>query len=311
MAEYITVDSGTTNTRLRLVCNGVVTDTLRYAVGARTVVQGRPVLRETLREGIAALLQKNGKTEADITRILAAGMITSEFGLVELPHITTPAGIKELHAALYETVMPDISAIPIVFVRGVRTPCTDLENADVMRGEEAELAGLWQGEGVYILPGSHSKHIETDAQGCITGFATLFSGEMLAALAQDTILRDAVDLSLEASDEEFLLQGYRCSAEKGINEALFKVRLLKTVFHRTPQQILSFYLGAVLCGEIQSLLARAPKRICIGGKGAIRRPMATLLGTLSDAAIICIEEQTAETASARGMVQIYEYGANA
>ena len=68
MAEYITVDSGTTNTRLRLVCNGAVTDTLRYAVGARTVVQGRPVLRETLREGIAALL-RGMKVEDAIARM--------------------------------------------------------------------------------------------------------------------------------------------------------------------------------------------------------------------------------------------------
>ena len=54
-------------------------------------------------------------------RILASGMITSEFGLCLLEHLIAPCGMGELAASMHEVVLEDISKIPFVFARGVKT----------------------------------------------------------------------------------------------------------------------------------------------------------------------------------------------
>ena len=72
-------------------------------------------------------------------------MITSEFGLYNLPHITVPAGIKELYDAMKEVTIPEISEIPFVFIPGVKVTGEGLHKTDMMRGEETELVGLCNG----------------------------------------------------------------------------------------------------------------------------------------------------------------------
>ena len=49
MAEHITVDSGTTNTRIYFVRDRIIVDNLKYSVGTKS---GNGLLRETLRNGI-------------------------------------------------------------------------------------------------------------------------------------------------------------------------------------------------------------------------------------------------------------------
>ena len=237
MANYICIDGGTTNTRINLVRDKVVVDTMKFNVGARSGIDNKDLLRNTVRDGIAEILKRNQLTEADIVRILASGMITSEFGLVELPHTVTPAGMAELHSVMHEVVLEDIAAVPFVFLRGVKTSMGHLECADMMRGEETELMGVFREEGVYILPGSHSKIIKTDAQGRIVDFTTMLTGEMFAALSQGTILKDAVVLSDFAIQKESLMQGYQYAQKNGMNEALFKVRILKNIFKMNKKKI--------------------------------------------------------------------------
>lgn len=86
-------------------------------------------------------MKNNGLCETDIECILASGMITSEFGLCNLEHIKTPAGICELHNSMYKTYINEISELPFVFIRGVKTDAEVYENFDMMRGEETKLMG--------------------------------------------------------------------------------------------------------------------------------------------------------------------------
>ena len=133
MAIYLAVDGGTTNTRVTLVREGRVCDTQKLSVGARN---GADALKKALRQGIFEILARNALAEGDVSRILASGMITSEFGLYELPHLTLPTGIGELHNGKKETVLSDISPIPFVFLPGVKTAGADIATLDVMRGEK-------------------------------------------------------------------------------------------------------------------------------------------------------------------------------
>lgn len=303
MADYITVDGGTTNTRLTLVKNGRAADRIKCPVGAR---DGKAALEEAIREGIDALLKNNGTSDSDVTAVIASGMITSELGLVALEHTLTPAGMAELKQTMYPTVMPSICNIPFVFIRGVKTGADRLEDADMMRGEETEIMGLFMGEGVYVLPGSHSKAVKVDREGRITDFSTFMTGEMIAAIAGGTILKDAVDLGCEA-DCEYLERGYLYARERGINEALFKVRVLKNLFGASKEQTYGFFMGAVLSGEIDRLLETGADRYVICGKRQLREPTARLLACHSDAEVIAVTDEQAEQATCRGAVRIFEY----
>lgn len=306
MASYICIDGGTTNTRLSLVRDGKVLDIVKYSVGAGASIEDKDILKNTVKSGILELLNRNSLEVKDIKRILASGMITSEFGLLELPHTTTPAGLEELNALKCETVLSDISEIPFVFMRGVKTACESLENADIMRGEETEIFGILNGDGVYVLPGSHSKVI-TVKNGKITDFCTLFTGEMVAALSGHTILKSSVELKDNELDKEYLLTGYNYCVEHGINEALFKTRVLKNTFKRNKSEVYSFFLGVVLCGEIGYILKENPKRVTVAGNKALKEPTVLLLKELCSAEIIAVPEEEVAVSTALGMVKIFEY----
>jgi len=279
---------------------------LKFPIGARAGNDQKQLYKDTIQKGIREILVKTNRQEADITRILASGMITSEFGLRELKHTTAPVGCEELHDVMEEVFLPEISVVPFVFMRGVRLRGETLETTDMMRGEETELMGIWEGEGIYILPGSHSKIIKTDASGRILDFKTMLTGEMAAALSQNTILKDAVDLAVSEIMPEYLMRGFAYCEKKGINEALFKVRILKNLFAKTPVECYSFFMGVLLCGEIHGILQEKPKKIIIGGKKQFREAIQILLKELSETEVVCLTEEQVEDSSALGMIKIYE-----
>lgn len=307
MAKYITIDTGTTNTRICLVENGRITDCVRYGVGAKNSLSNSLVLKKTIKEGIEKLLENNAYSEKDIDRILASGMITSELGLVLLPHIPAPAGIKELKRNVYDTVLKDISHIPFSFVSGVKLNGSSLEDTDLMRGEETEFAYIFEGEGIYVLPGSHTKIITADEFGRITCFKTMLSGEMISALAENTILKDAVDLNCENVDNKFLLKGYEYTKIFGLNEALFKVRILKNVFCHSATELYSFFMGAVLCRDIEYILSLKAEKIVVGGKAQIKNAICELLKISGADLVVSLSDETVLSAVPLGLVKIYEY----
>lgn len=313
MKCYICIDGGTTNTRVCLVQNECVLDTIRIPLGARASIHGTGDLKNAIREAIMALLHRFSLSECDVTCILASGMITSEFGLCPLPHTLAPAGISELHATMHKAYLEEISQIPFVFIRGVKSEGEDALEADMMRGEETELYGLTDAirpDCLYVLPGSHAKHIRTDSLGRISHFSTMLTGEMIAALAGGTILGDAVDLSIGELDTDALLEGYLCSTKKGINAALFKVRVMKVRFGWNAIATYSFFLGALLAPEIQAILDADVHRVVIGGKAQIKRATALILQSQSDKEIDVIEDASVDVSSALGAVRIFEFQSN-
>ncbi len=306
MANYITVDGGTTNTRVSLVCDRKIIDTKKMRVGAGN--RDLNLLKNSIKEAISSLLCEHGCTEKDILRILASGMITSEYGLCNLKHVSAPAGIEELHASMHEVVIPEISEIPFVFIRGVKTE-GDIESSDMMRGEETELIGILENEKVdtvYVLPGSHSKLIRVDALGRIVDIGTMLTGEMIAALSGHTILKDSVDLGVKDTDGEYLLRGYEYCSKRGINEALFKVRVLKNILAASTEQTYSFFIGVVLASEIQSIIESASERVVISGQAQIARALFLILKASCKKDIVLLDKEKTEYSTVLGAIRIYE-----
>src|SRR4029079_6114533 len=80
--------------------------------------EGSPaILRQTLNSLIDSLIRQAKQSPS---RVLGAGMITSALGLMEIPHVTAPAGASELAAALRRCAFPDVTDLPVFLVPGLR-----------------------------------------------------------------------------------------------------------------------------------------------------------------------------------------------
>src|SRR5690606_35717256 len=116
-----------------------------------TAVDGTTVKVETaLRELLEAARSGTGMAPE---AIICSGMITSNMGLFELPHLPAPAGPEDTARGMVQRSFPEISAVPLTFVPGVKSlPGPDglagLATGDVLRGEEAEIVGLREALGL-------------------------------------------------------------------------------------------------------------------------------------------------------------------
>ncbi|HVR69196.1 MAG TPA: 2-dehydro-3-deoxygalactonokinase, partial [Vicinamibacteria bacterium] len=170
------VDGGTTNTRVWLVRGEEVVARREAAVGARDTARdghnGR--WKAGLRVALDALLRERPAGVPAPRLVAAAGMITSPQGLLDLPHVTAPAGTRDIAAAVREASFPDVSDLPFVFIPGVHTverpgAAKGVVTADVMRGEETLCVGLLErgllarGDALLNL-GSHWKLVRTDVE---------------------------------------------------------------------------------------------------------------------------------------------------
>ena len=308
MKRYLTIDGGTTNTRIYLVEDYKITDTVKINVGSNNP-GAREILTKEINTEIKTLLSKHDLTEKDINRILASGMITSEFGLYKLDHIIAPAGISELNQNSCEVVLEEISSIPISFICGVKTVGDTLEQINMMRGEETEIIGIAKaeyGSCIYVLPGSHSKIIRTDKDGRILDFISTLTGELIAALTKSTILSTCVDLNAKLC-EKALRDGYDYAKEYGINETLLKTRTLANILKKDSDYIYSFFMGTVLCDEINAILKMPENTVVISGREEIKRAISLLLEKYSDKNIIALDKESVDSSTVNGAIKIFEY----
>lgn len=305
MKNYIVIDGGTTNTRVGLAHGNRIEKIIKLSLGAGKSAENRDAYVSAIRDAIKQLCDG---FDGEIECILAAGMITSDLGLYKLDHIEAPAGMNELKNGIKKVLLEDVSNIPFCFIPGVKT-VGELKKTDMMRGEECEVYGVSvaaPADTVHVLPGSHSKIISIDKQGKITDICTLLSGEMVAALSGNTILRDAIDLNNALIDADGLVEGYRYCEENGINETLFKVRILKNLMGAEKNRLYSFFLGAVLQGEIRKIIKVGAKRIVLAGKKQLREATAVILRSVCESEVVLLDDETVEKSTFLGMIKIYE-----
>lgn len=311
MANYIAIDGGTTNTRISLLIEKKIVKTLKYKVGAGDVRNEPQILKKTIKSGIEALLKEYAISQKEVDCVIACGMITSELGLCRLEHLNLPCGIEELASGLHNVVISEICEIPFVFVRGVKAVGSGYEDTDVMRGEETELLGLGEyveRDCLYVLPGSHSKLIYTDCMGRISRFSTELTGELMSAVASNTILNQNIDLSVDvAVDLEYLKKGYLYAKENGVNAAFFKVRILNNLFGCTQPQLYGFFKGAALCDEIETILKAGTKKVIVAGKAQLKDLICYLLEEFGNSEIFAVPDEISDYATVFGMLKIHEY----
>lgn len=293
----VAVDSGTTSTRVWVVERGDVKASSSSRSGARDVVRtkDRGELLARIRALADEALAAAGSTWEAVEAIVAFGMITSELGLEEVPHLEAPVDRRMLAAALVERRYGDALPAPVHLVPGVRSGGEELELADFMRGEETEVAGLLAlGEPdppfLYISTGSHTKFLSVDAEGRIDWSLTTLSGELLLALQRETILAELIDLEAPPTDLAALEEGARFVEHAGLSRALFGARLLNRIGGASVTFCSDFLHGAVAGADLLSLRRAAetrggvPERVAIGGQGTLGEAYRHLLEAQWDVA---------------------------
>ena len=120
-----TIDCGTTNSRVYVVNEEAeVLGKASKKVGVKDTAStgSTETLKTGLKEAYYAAVEGAGLESKDIAFIISSGMITSELGLKELPHLWAPAGMQELADNI--TKVHDTSVFPIdkpvYFVRGIK-----------------------------------------------------------------------------------------------------------------------------------------------------------------------------------------------
>lgn len=295
----ITIDTGTTNTRVLLWDeNREIAAKADADTGVRnTAIDGNnDRLKKAVRGCIEEVMKQAEITFQSVSRVIGCGMITSNVGLVEIPHVTAPAGEEELARHAEEILLKDVCPMHVTFIPGIKNSdeavtLDNYEKMDIMRGEEVEAIAILNrypaGKSyLLILPGSHSKFISVDENKRITGCLTSITGELLSSITNDTIIADAVGrqfVSGEDYDREMVLTGFTCAGKTGMGRACFSARILNQFAIRDQKKIANYILGVALQNDItavrnsDALCLSRDTTIVVSGKNPLRRALADVI----------------------------------
>jgi len=289
------LDGGTTRTRGWAAVGEEVIAAERITVGAKDTAREGSSRR--LSEAVRHLIRKvadrcRAEGQPPPALGVAAGMITSPEGLVEVPHVEAPAGTSDLARAAERHELPDVAPLPLVFVPGIRSGPAQVDAeaigaSDVMRGEEVLCLGLaarghLPAGGLILSLGSHWKAVHVDASARVVSSVSTVAGEMLFAVRSRTILASSVPRGWPPSlPAAWVSAGIRRGRADGLPRALYCVRLLDQRTPSSPKDRLAFLVGAVIAAHEEVLLPPAAlesRRIVLVGAPALIGAWTTVLG---------------------------------
>ncbi len=317
MSNYILViDGGTTNTRFTLIDDAQTIDTVTKKIGASdTKDSTRNIsLEEAVREAVGYMENTHN---CRIHTILAAGMITSNVGLKEVPHLQAPIRLRELARQIVPCRLPEVCPHgSFYFVPGIKFGSPGESGCDILRGEETEIYGaVPPGDEdkrlLFLHFGSHNKSILYE-NGSITKAVTTIGGELLWALANHTILKSSVgsldDCKLE---EEHVRMGYESAQQHSVSRTLFMARIHQVLGGLSKAQALSFVYGVLVQSDLSAfapLLATKPDKLVLYGRSQFAEAFTMCLrayGPRFEGKIETLGFEESEQLSIKGLTRIH------
>jgi 2-dehydro-3-deoxygalactonokinase len=275
--HFATIDCGTTNSRVYLLdARHRIIHKGARKIGVRdTAITGS---RQTLRDGLAALVEATvreaGLPLAEIGFAITSGMITSEIGLQEIPHLWAPAGLADLAESLTVTQDPTVFPLdlPLVFIRGIKNPYPpettyeDIRRIDFMRGEETQVMGLLTRPDMprppltAVVLSSHTKYIHVREDGRIGGSLTTLSGQVFEAIQQATSIGKSIAADGAPNPQDLTL-AIRTADEAvrraGFLRALLMPRFMEVLL-KVPAEIRRTFVEAAIAAEDLRVLEEFP-----------------------------------------------------
>jgi 2-dehydro-3-deoxygalactonokinase len=247
--EWIAVDWGTTNLRAWAMAG----DT---ALASREAPLGMKGLRPQDFEPALVRLVDDWLVDDTRRPAIICGMAGARQGWAEAPYVAVPAA--PLQAASFRRVAASDARLAVTILHGL----SQAAPADVMRGEETQLAGLLElepgCEGLVCLPGTHTKWAWL-AAGAVTRFHTFITGELFALLAAHSILRH----SLSGDDEGSNASVEEAAFDQGVAEAaagpgglsvhLFSIRASGILAAQSPAAARARLSGLLIGAEIAAM----------------------------------------------------------
>lgn len=239
---FVCVDWGTTSFRLWLLsAGGEVKAERRSSQGMALLARDEfsPVLESALRELSVDLMSP----------VIICGMAGAAQGWQEAKYLDLPTKLDGIPA---QAIRVDGSERDIRILPGL---AQRLESApDVIRGEETLILGAQlkgQGDGLYCLPGTHSKWIEVNA-GAVTRFNTVMTGELFALLSTSSTLStyaksDRSDLYKDAAFEQGVRDAFKDPTT--ISSLIFSARATPLVFGNDKATEMPARLSGLLIGS--------------------------------------------------------------
>ena len=154
-------------------------------------------------------------------QVIACGMVGARQGWQEAPYRALPC--TPVAAGELMQVPTRDPRLRVMIAPGL----SQAKPADVMRGEETQVAGalalIPNFDGVFCLPGTHSKWVHVSA-GEVVSFQTFMTGEMFALLSQHSVLRHG--MGGEGFDPDAFTQGLTDAMDRPdrISARLFTLR---------------------------------------------------------------------------------------
>jgi 2-dehydro-3-deoxygalactonokinase len=275
--HFATIDCGTTNSRvyvldecLRVIAKG----TKKVGVRDTAITGSRQVLREGLAEVLERAVRDAGLRVQDLTCAVTSGMITSEIGLLEIPHLVAPAGLADLGAGVMPVRDPMIFPLDVqlLFIRGIKnaypaeTALRDIRRVDFMRGEETQIMGLLVHPGLPAPPftavvlSSHTKYIPVNEDGRIAGSLTTLSGQLFEAIRHGTSIGKSIETpetETETPDLSVVDIAYDAVANAGFLRSLLMPRFMDVLLG-IPAPLRRLFLDAAIAAEDLQVLRDFP-----------------------------------------------------
>jgi 2-dehydro-3-deoxygalactonokinase len=257
-AAFIAVDWGTTNSRFWLCdASGTVLESRQ--------AEGVAPLRGSGRFGAVFDAASSGWPAA-LPAVLC-GTIGANIGWQQAGYRSCPA------------LLDDGASGALRFRHGTRevailagvTGTSHIGEPDLMRGEETQLAGVFEageGDGLYVLPGTHNKWVVVEG-GAISAFHTSMSGELYSVIAGHTIL--LVPGAGEPGPGAMFDYGLHKAldhADAGFATLLFSVRTRQVLDAMAEADAASYLSGLVIGADVagaRQLLAGGKLVTIIGG----------------------------------------------
>jgi len=240
---FATIDCGTTNSRVYIINEkSEILGQAEKKIGVRnTAITGnKQVLKTGLVEVFYTALEITNLKLSDIKFIISSGMITSEIGLIEIPHIWAPAGSYQLATHIKKVQDTSIFPveIPIYFICGIKnkynlqnSTIKSVGNLDFMRGEETQVVGLFILHDIeppltIVVLSSHTKFIPIDKNQNILGSITTVSGQVYEAIIKETFVGKSIRANNDFDAENYFNEDIVNSAFYWVKESGFLRSLL-------------------------------------------------------------------------------------
>ncbi len=270
---FAIIDCGTTNTRVYLLNDDrqiISEGTRRVGVRNTSMTGSNAVLKQGICEAIEEAAENAGTSVSEISYAIASGMITSEIGLLEIPHLICPAGLRELADNVVLTKPGELIPlnIPILFIRGVRNDygeaiLKNIRNVDFMRGEETQIIGILEEYKLskpvnVIVLSSHTKIIHVNADGQIVASLTTLSGQLYEAICKETMIgKSLIENNSEESGgysyDEIVNTAYEVVQDVGLDRGVMIPRFLQVLL-KTDYKERNLFIDAAIAADDMHLI---------------------------------------------------------